>query len=221
SVVAKPNLFFPPTCFGKRCKLSSKTKPNKAISYLQTYLSEREFSWLKNHRQFKHLFHRDVEKFHKVQAMWSLILRCVDLKKKKNELWFVVTGILIRYSIREHALITGLDCPALPDDYRKKKQVDNTFVSRIFRRKNKISLSAVSKKLQSKEESADGDKLKLGVLYFLASVIASKKKTAAIDSFLIQNKWTWEDWFANSSAKSAWEDCCANSSAKSAWEDCW
>ncbi|ESQ33762.1 hypothetical protein EUTSA_v10009627mg, partial [Eutrema salsugineum] len=190
SVVAKPNLFFPPTCFEKRCKLSSKTKPNKAISYLQIYLSERELSWLKNHRQFKHLFHRDVEKFHKVQAMWSLILCSVDFKKKKNELWLVVNGIPIRYLITEHALITGLDCTVLPDDYRKKKPVDNTFTSRIFRRKTKISLSAVSKKLQWMEESADGDKLKLRVLYFLASVIAPKKKTAAIDSFLIRNEST-------------------------------
>ncbi|ESQ33765.1 hypothetical protein EUTSA_v10009575mg [Eutrema salsugineum] len=121
--------------------------------------------------------HRDVEKFHKVQAMWSLILRCVDLKKKKkNELWLFVNGIPICYLITEHALIKGLDCTALPDDYRNKKPVDNTFVSRIFRRKTKISLSAVSKKLQSMEESADGDKLKLGVLYFLASLSLQRRR---------------------------------------------
>ncbi|EFH57270.1 hypothetical protein ARALYDRAFT_901832 [Arabidopsis lyrata subsp. lyrata] len=37
---------------------------------------------------------KPVEKFHKCQAMWILVLRTVNMKRKKNELWFVANGFL-------------------------------------------------------------------------------------------------------------------------------
>lgn len=163
--------------------------PDKTVPYLWSKLSDREISWFLKHPQFKHIFDRPMERFHKCQGMWSLVLRTVNMKKQ-NELWFVVNGVPIRYSIREHALITGLDCRKLPDNYEEeleKKLGGDRFINKVFKEGDKISLEAVFEKLQSMEEvEGSEDRLKMAVLYFLGSVInPKKKKSAKIDSFLV------------------------------------
>lgn len=168
--------------------------PDKTVPYLWSKLSDKEISWFLKHSQFKHIFDRPTESFHKCQGMWSLVLRTVNMKKKQYELWFVVNGVPIRYSIREHALITGLDCRKLPDNYEEeletkleKKLGGDRFINKLFEEGDKISLEAVFEKLQSMEEvEGSDDRLKMAVLYFLGSVInPKKKKSAKIDSFLV------------------------------------
>ncbi|XP_020867822.1 uncharacterized protein At3g43530-like isoform X1 [Arabidopsis lyrata subsp. lyrata] len=166
------------------------SSPDKTVPYLWSKLSDWEISWFLKHPQFKHIFDRPRERFHKCKGMWSLVLRTVNMKKKQNELWFVVNGVPIRYSIREHALITGLDCRKLPDNYEEeleKKFGGDGFINKYFKEGDKISLEAVFEKLQSMEEvEGDDDRLKMAVLYFLGSVInPKKKKSAKIDSFLV------------------------------------
>ncbi|XP_020890743.1 uncharacterized protein LOC110230880 [Arabidopsis lyrata subsp. lyrata] len=103
-----------------------------------------------------------------------------------DECWFIVNGIPIRYSVREHALITGLSCGPLPDNYdRKSSRCD--FIKKHFGETSKIDFSTVEKKLEAMTEEGEGDdRLKIAVLYFLTSVIARKKKqTTKIDDFLV------------------------------------
>ncbi|XP_056851975.1 uncharacterized protein At3g43530-like [Raphanus sativus] len=104
-----------------------------------------------------------------------------------DECWFIVNGIPIRYSVREHALITGLSCGPLPDNYdRKSSRCD--FIKKHFGGTSKIDFLTVKKKLEAmtEEEGEGDDRLKIAVLYFLTSVIAGKKKhITKIDDFLV------------------------------------
>ncbi|KAL1225737.1 hypothetical protein V5N11_005386 [Cardamine amara subsp. amara] len=122
------------------------------------------------------------EKNRKLMGMWMLILRTACLKRRKKW-WFVVNGVPVHYSIREHALISGLNCKDYPKDGDNIGSFD--FVQRQFKRKNKIFLSDVEKKL--KTMLACEDRLHMAVLYLLGSIIKMKAKVpSAIEPFILR-----------------------------------
>lgn len=111
-----------------------------------------------------------------------LILRTVVLKKKK-EWWFVINGVPVRYSLREHGLISGLNCKNYPANNGRIGSMN--FVSKHFKGKKAIVRKDVENKLKMMTESED--RLKMGVLYFLSSVFTTKAKVPSpIESFLLK-----------------------------------
>ncbi|KAF8050694.1 hypothetical protein N665_1903s0004 [Sinapis alba] len=143
-----------------------------------------EKSWFDNHSQFKHIFHMPKDGNHKVMGMWMLLLRTANIEKV-NEAWFAVNGSPIRYSIREHALISGLDCRNYPSNYKKAGSM--TFVRKYFGN-GIIRHQDVKAKLQEMEASRD--RLKMMVLYFLSSIINGQRKTGkdapSVEPFLLR-----------------------------------
>ncbi|GMN44937.1 hypothetical protein TIFTF001_014119 [Ficus carica] len=98
--------------------------------------------WFKK-SQFGHIF--DITDHIKITLtpLWMLLPRAV-VTKKKYEMWFVLNGIPIKYSLMEHALISGLNCSAYPED---PCHTGNEFRERVFHGIKKISQNDVKKYL--------------------------------------------------------------------------
>lgn len=167
-------MFFNPTEYTKSCKIATRCYVKKAVDTIDRVLTRKEKRWFEQHPQFRHLFHMYRDTNHKVMGMWMLLLRtaCID---KNRECWFVVNGVPIRYSIREHALISGLDCSHYPDNYDRLGSLK--FVERHFEMGSRITLKAVEEKLLEMRHCVD--RLKMAVLFFLGSVLIGKTKTGA------------------------------------------
>ncbi|CAA7029203.1 unnamed protein product [Microthlaspi erraticum] len=84
---------------------------------------------------------------------------------------------LMEYSIKEHALLSGLDCHDYPSNYgelKDKEAGDFKFVEKWFKRRTNITIADVKKKL-GKVKSAVNKK-KMAALYFLTNVLKAKSK---------------------------------------------
>lgn len=142
-----------------------------------------ELQWFENHPQFCHFFHMPSEPNLKLLPIWMLLLRTVPLPEGEEASWSVVNGVPVRYSLREHGLISGLDCHEYPAMYEKMGSFE--FVDRHFQSHKEIKKSSVEEKLLSM--SACGDRLRMAVLYFLGTVIRAKGKyNAPFDSFALR-----------------------------------
>lgn len=184
-------MYFPPSEYKKKIKISTRCYIADALETLlktlQPPLTSRERSWFETHAQFKHIFHMPRDKNHRVQGMWMLLLRTACTEKEK-EAWFVVNGVPIRYGIKEHALISGLDCHNYPVEFMAKGSVGTMdFVNKYFKRGSKIRYQDVKEKLL--HMGAGRDRLNMAVLFFLSSIIKGLVKTGkeapSVDPFLL------------------------------------
>ena len=181
-------MYFPPSEYRKKIKISTRcfiTDVMDTLKELDPPMTTAEKSWFENHLQFKHIFHMPQAGNHKVMGMWILLLRTAHITKEK-EAWFVVNGCPIRYGIREHALISGLNCRNYPLNYkvtRGTKFVRKCFGGGIIRYQD-----VKTKVLEGMEPSRD--RLRLLVLYFLSSVICGQTKTGkdapSVEPFLLR-----------------------------------
>lgn len=174
AAVMRPlGMYFQPTEYKKKIRISTRCYVKEFLSTLDNLeppLTRAEKNWFERHPQFKHIFHLPKDNNHKLQGMWMLLLRTARIEKKK-EAWFVVNGVPIRYGLREHALISGLNCRNYEANYQLG---DMQFVRRHFGRK-KVRYEDVKKKLED-GMPADRDRLRMLVLYFLCSIIIAQEK---------------------------------------------
>ncbi|XP_013589244.1 uncharacterized protein At3g43530-like [Brassica napus] len=88
----------------------------------------------------------EFPKTSKIQTK-CFVTKTVKLIKEDDVAWFAVNGVPIRYSMREHALISGLDCGDYLPNY------DNLggykFVDYYFHDRKKITISDVKQKMFS------------------------------------------------------------------------
>ncbi|CAA7052672.1 unnamed protein product [Microthlaspi erraticum] len=81
------------------------------------------------------------------------------------------------YSIKEHALLSGLDCHDYPSNYGELKDKDAgdfKFVEKWFKRRTNITIADVKKKLPKVKSAVN--KKKMAALYFLTNVLKAKSK---------------------------------------------
>lgn len=97
-------LYFKNTEFTKTCKIQSKCYGSNTVAIIKKLQPELE--WFENHPQFCHIFHMPDEPYLKLLVVWMLLLRTIPLKEGDGTAWFAVNGVSIRYSTREHALIS-------------------------------------------------------------------------------------------------------------------
>ncbi|XP_013719688.1 uncharacterized protein At3g43530-like isoform X2 [Brassica napus] len=204
------SFFFKPSDYWMACKLSSRCHQHDFLETIKDF-KEPEKSWFENHPQFKHLFHMDYCEKRKVQGLWMLLLRCMHTGKERQA-WFGVNSVPIRYSIREHALLSGLYCGSYPENYPRKGKMK--FATKHFKHLQKktketnrkkqglrVTEADVLEKLE-KMEADDGsdERMKMAVLYFLTRVIRGRKRNAYfIEPFILQavddldfcNKFPW------------------------------
>ncbi|XP_019101996.1 PREDICTED: uncharacterized protein At3g43530-like [Camelina sativa] len=114
-------MYFKPSQYNKIIKLSTRCHISETLTTLDKLehpLTSFERDWFEKHPQFKHIFHMPRDPNHKLMGMWLLLLQTAEIEKKK-EAWFVVNGVPIRYGLREHALISGLNCRCYPLNYKE------------------------------------------------------------------------------------------------------
>ncbi|XP_023644234.1 uncharacterized protein At3g43530-like [Capsella rubella] len=128
-------------------------------------MTKSEKEWFEDHMQFKLIFHLKKDPNHKVMGMWMLLLRTACIEKKK-EVWFVVNGVPIRYGLREHPLMSGLDCRVYPEGYMNAGS--ERFKRKHFRNLRTVRLEDVKEKLQTMVPDRTHDRLKMMLLAFEA-----------------------------------------------------
>ncbi|XP_056850690.1 uncharacterized protein At3g43530-like [Raphanus sativus] len=179
-------LYFKNTEYTKTCKIQSKCYVSNTVGIIKKLEPENdspELKWFENHPQFRHFFHMPDEQNLRLLGMWTLLLRTIPVPEGEDTAWFAVNGVPIRYSLREHALISGLDCRDYPDEYEKLGSF--AFVDRHFDSHKEITMESVKEKMLSM--SPCGDRLRMAVLYFLGTVIRAKGRwNAAFDSFILR-----------------------------------
>ncbi|KAF8052694.1 hypothetical protein N665_1519s0002 [Sinapis alba] len=94
-----------------------------------------------------------------------MLLRIVDVAKRR-EGWFIVNGVLIRYGLREHTLISCLNCRNYP--LRYKEFGDRKFEGELIR------LEDVKAKLLNM--GSNRERLKMMVLFCLGNVVYAQTK---------------------------------------------
>ncbi|XP_020876951.1 uncharacterized protein At3g43530-like [Arabidopsis lyrata subsp. lyrata] len=139
-------MFLDSSEYTQGCKIGSRCNVTETVKWIEKEFKE-EAGWFRSHPQFKHIFHMPRVPNHMTQGMWMLMLRTVETDMVR-ECWFVVNGVPIRYSIKEHALLTGFNCKGYPEKHEKIG--NEKFVKRIFRRTEKIKASDVLAKLKEK-----------------------------------------------------------------------
>ncbi|XP_024010440.1 uncharacterized protein At3g43530-like [Eutrema salsugineum] len=177
-------LFFKQSEYRLYPKLQSRCE---TFNFMEVFkrLDISERNWFENHPQFKHIVHMFIQKNRMLMGMWMLLLRTA-VTDKQRQCWFVVNGVPVRYSIREHGLLSGLFCHHYPADYEQLGSM--YFVEEQFGKTN-IEVKEVREKLESMD-FIEGctDRLKMVVLFFLATVIKgkSKKYGGSIDPFILR-----------------------------------
>ncbi|CAA7014085.1 unnamed protein product [Microthlaspi erraticum] len=128
-------MYFPPTEYTKKVKISTRCYLHdlfETFRDLRPKLTDKEKNWFETHPQFKHIFHMSRDRNHKLQGIWTLLLRTACIEKKK-EVWFIVNGVPIRYGLREHALISGLYSHNYPSGFAENKSGKMAFVEKYFK----------------------------------------------------------------------------------------
>ncbi|KAL0663141.1 hypothetical protein Bca4012_099978 [Brassica carinata] len=153
-------LYFKSTEFTKTCKIQTKCFVKNTVDVIKKL--KEEVKWFTTHPQFRHFFHMPDEQYLKLQGMWMLLLRTISTEEE-DVAWFSLNGVPIRYSMREHALISGLDCHEYPRKYLKLGSTK--FVDYYFGGLKKITITDVEQKLLSMKMPCN-DRLKMAVLSF-------------------------------------------------------
>ncbi|KFK23352.1 hypothetical protein AALP_AAs43157U000100, partial [Arabis alpina] len=180
--------YFEPTEYNAKCKIQTKCDVKGFLAILKETGMEPELKWFEDHPQFGHILHMVEEPNHRVQGLWMLLLRTVKVDRD-NVVWFVVNGVPIRYSLREHALLCGFNCEDYPVGMNPSKtsgKYKSKLKMKVFGEKKKVCIKDVRDELMSMiDEETSKKRLKLTILLFLCSVIASKPNVEGnIDLFL-------------------------------------
>ncbi|VFQ79311.1 unnamed protein product [Cuscuta campestris] len=163
----------------------------------------------------------DVECIPPPLFLWKLIAREANLKRKR-EMWFVVKGVLVTYSLREFSLISDLNCSHLNAGFENSKELTsakNDFIRAHFPSAKKgKKFAAVTYKMvvqrfldickgldrEKKKEGQEMDAVKMATLLFVVVFLlgpADRDKSAIPDWILgMIAQWTtvldfpWGTW---------------------------
>ncbi|KAG5627949.1 hypothetical protein H5410_013167 [Solanum commersonii] len=107
---------------------------------------------------------------------------CELQNSSSDTLLIRINGTTLRFSIREFAIISGLNCVADPDDFSFNKKKPNRIIEQFFGgKKNVIKKAELIRKFDKKVwgDGNDDDAVKFAILYFINTFIFSKEKTSS------------------------------------------
>ncbi|KAF8047104.1 hypothetical protein N665_3205s0001 [Sinapis alba] len=189
-------MYYEPSSYGLKCRIDSVTSLKNTLEIIETNLNEQQLKWFKDHPQFQHFFHM-TRQSHKYTAMWALILRTGYISD--DEWWIIPNGVPLRYSIREHALYTGLCCDPLPRNFEqvfeKEHNLSLDFAGSFWNRKKNKGKSHIDVfYLMIVDNLSLCEKFPWGTLSFnecmdsLSAMLKKAKKDRILGSRITSNK---------------------------------
>lgn len=101
-------------------RINSYSKPDYLLDIAEVLHGTPQFEWLKS-SAFGRLFELPVRKSSVSGKLVHQLLCRSLVTKKRHEIWFVFGGQPIRFSLREFAIVTGLNCGQYPRSMPKSK----------------------------------------------------------------------------------------------------
>ncbi|CAD5318360.1 unnamed protein product [Arabidopsis thaliana] len=179
------SLFFTPDGYEKILKISTRCTIGNTFAIIGSMLKENKKKWFRTNKQyFKHIWHMDRHSKNKVHGMLMLLMRTASTEKKRV-CWFVVNDVPIRYSLREHALITGLDFHQFELDFNTRNFGSFDFVEKVYGTQV-VNVKDVEDMLKSMEDECDGDQLRVAILLFLCTIVRGRRRFGSIHSFILK-----------------------------------
>ena len=127
------------------CKISIKSQMDKVTKLINNVLKNDSTNLqLFKESPFGHFLDLSNNYEHSSQVMWLLLIREAYCDRD-SEMWFVVNGVPIRFSLMEYALISGLKCSEYPEGWETQAK-SNAFKDRHFRGKEIVSIDDVKAK---------------------------------------------------------------------------
>jgi len=178
------SLFFTPDGYEKILKISTRCTIGNTFAIIGSMLKENKKKWFRTNKQFKHIWHMDRHSKNKVHGMLMLLMQTASTQKKRV-CWFVVNDVPICYSLREHALITGLDFHQFELDFKTRNFGSFDFVEKVYGTQV-VNVKDVEDILKSMEDECDGDQLRVAVLLFLCAIVRGRRRFGSIHSFILK-----------------------------------
>ena len=126
----------------------------------------------------------DYKKFQwAAQVVHHLLLRQID-QPNREELWCLVGGKKLRFSINEYSLITGLLCHGELGDASQIR--GDRLREKYFDGKSSISKFDLEKKILDYEGDSNSDCVKLALAYMVESLLMAKAHEKMIDMFTLK-----------------------------------
>lgn len=103
--------------------------------------------------------------------------------KKKHEVWFLFAGKPIRFSLREFAIVTGLNCGKFPPRLKKKAKRDineKPYWGELFGSLKEVTVDYVIRMLKKRSVTAKETRIKYAFLALLSSVVLPTTHTPKI-----------------------------------------
>ena len=175
------------------CKISMKCPLTQTVKFIRDILKDNptDLQWLKEETQFGHFLNISYHYKHSSQMMWLLLVRQAQCSRAK-EMWFIINGKPLRFSLMEYTLITGLKSSEYPDWYNEQCK-STAFRERHFRGKKIITIEDIKQKLmamakqsQRKKGQRNNEKIKMALVLFVSSVLFNgDKPSTGIDQFIM------------------------------------
>lgn len=179
------------------CKISIKSQIDKVTKLINNVLKNDSTNLqLFKESPFGHFLDLSNNYEHSSQVMWLLLIREADCDRD-SEMWFVVNGVPIRFSLMEYALISGLKCSEYPEGWETQAK-SNAFKDRHFRGKEIVSIDDVKAKFTHMSNPNQSNRvrrnlnvsnkeiLKMASLLFVSAALMHRNKSSSnIDSLLL------------------------------------
>ncbi|ESQ47568.1 hypothetical protein EUTSA_v10022419mg [Eutrema salsugineum] len=102
--------------------------------------------------------------------------------KKKKELWCLFAGQPIRFSIREFAITTGLDCSNLPPPKKFKEDQVNKYTVELFGSERNATPGWIANTLAGRPYKDKATRFKLACLLLIDRIVCPTSKNAKISA---------------------------------------
>ncbi|KAM6598121.1 hypothetical protein CsatA_008645 [Cannabis sativa] len=156
--------------------------PLSVIGQIKNWLTKSDQDVFKHYSQLGRLLDLDTKGLFPGTLVNQIVLRRVDCQKR-HELWFLINGKPVRFSLQEFAIVSGLytDGGPTPEEMELVSS-KNKLKEKYFKNIMSIKVTDVANALDSiSRESKTRDRVKLCFIYLLSAFLIMPSPSSAID----------------------------------------
>ncbi|KAF4404191.1 hypothetical protein G4B88_014647 [Cannabis sativa] len=156
--------------------------PLSVIGQIKNWLTKSDQDVFKHYSQLGRLLDLDTKGLFPGTLVNQIVLRRVDCQKR-HELWFLINGKPVRFSLQEFAIVSGLytDGGPTPEEMELVSS-KNKLKEKYFKNIMSIKVTDVANALDSiSRESKTRERVKLCFIYLLSAFLIMPSPSSAID----------------------------------------